>query len=517
MKPRRRRLAWAVLGIAALGATDAFLVEPHLLLRRDDVRIAAASAPLRIVHLSDLHITREEPLHRRLLREVAAARPDLIVLSGDLVRDVPDLAPFARHAAAVTAFLSQLRAITPAVYAVQGHSEYQGLIVTSLADAGVNWLSNQGVRLGRDRPILLLGLNQQVGEDAYIERFQPPFREVERAGQRVLSGERSLPYKDFYFHYDPAPRSLADESGPLSWSGYEMLAETRIDSREAGSGIAVHSRYVLGEDRMLRLRRVKAEGGRPGTFWLIAQGTTLAGQPDTGVDPEPGRWYRLRLKTLVEPDRVRLFARVWPSGTPEPGRWQAWAEDRSPHRIEAGTVAVESWGGGEVLYRNVRVVASDGRPLLDLTRGRPLAGAWDGWRQGPRATRLALALARSPAVPPGTPRVVLSHVPDVAPEASHRGIEVVLAGHTHGGQVRLPFFGALTTRSRIGPYFDHGLFQFAAPNAQGWTTLFVNSGVGTSLLPIRFDCAPRWALVELGEPEVHREARLGEATRSVPR
>jgi predicted MPP superfamily phosphohydrolase len=496
----RRRPFRALLLAAALLAFDAFVVEPHLLLFSDRVRIPVDAAPLRVVHLSDLHIAREEPLLRRLLQEAAAAHPDVILLSGDLVRDVPDLEPFARHTAAVAAFVAQLRALTPAVYAVQGHSEYQGAVVAALADAGVEWLSNQGVRLGGERPLLLLGVNQQVGEDAYVPRWRPPFRVLARGGRSSFGAVRGLPFKDFYVHYDPHPRGLTDENGPLAWSGYELSCDTWISHRDVGAGVAVHSRYVLGEDRMLRLRRVKAEGGRPGSFWLIAQGTTLAGQPDTGVDPRPGRWYRLRLKTVVEPDRVRLFARVWPVGSPEPRRWQAWGEDRSPQRIAAGTVGLGAWGGGTVLYRNLRVTAADGRVLLD----EPLAGtSWPagwpaGWRQGARATRLALALARSPAVPPGTPRVVLSHVPDVAPEAAWRGIEVVLAGHTHGGQVRLPFLGALTTRSRIGPYFDHGLFEFAAPNRPGWTTMFVNSGIGTSLLPVRFLCPPRWALVELG-------------------
>ena len=499
----RRPYVRAALLFAALLAFDAFVVEPHLLLFEDRVQIAVDASPLRVVHLSDLHIAREEPLLRRLLKSVAQAHPDVILLSGDLVRDVPDLEPFARHTAAATAFLAQLRAIAP-VYAVQGHSEYQGLIVAALREAGIDWLSNQGVRLGGERPVLLLGLNQQVGEDAYIPHWHPPFRMGRQRGLWRLSGGRTLPYKDFYLHYDPAPHGLADEGGPLAWSGYEMVCDSWISNPDVGAGIAVHSRYVLGEDRMLRLRRVKSEDGRPGSFWLIAQGTTFEGHPDTGVDPQPGRWYRLRMRTEVEPGKVRFFARVWPVEKPEPARWQAWGEDRSPLRIEAGTVGLGAWGGGTVLYRNLKVTALDGRVLLD----EPFAGSGGpggpnrlpaGWRQGARGTRLALALARSPAVPPGTPRVVLSHVPDVAPEAAYRGIEVVLAGHTHGGQVRVPFVGPLTTRSRIGAYFDHGLFTWAAPNARGWTTLFVNSGVGTSLLPVRFWCPPRWAVVELEE------------------
>jgi hypothetical protein len=250
---------------------------------------------------------------------------------------------------------------------------------------------------------------------------------------------------------------------------------------------------------MIRLRRVKAENGGPGSFTLVGHGTVFTeGEVDTGVEPEPGRWYRIRMRTEAEPLVVRVAAKVWPAGSPEPRDWQARAEDRSHTRVDSGTVGLWAWGGGEVAYRNLRVVDGDGKLLLDdpltVAAGLPRPA---GWREGARGTRLALALARSPAVPPGTPRVVLSHSPDVVIEASQRGLEAVLAGHTHGGQVRLPWFGALTTRCRLGAHYDFGRFLFASPSRRGITTLYLNAGVGTSVLPVRFWCPPRYAVIEL--------------------
>jgi predicted MPP superfamily phosphohydrolase len=500
---KRRGALAAVLALVLLGIADAFWIEPRLLLFRDDVRIDLAAPRLRIAHLSDLHIrgnVHSQPLLHRLLGEVAAARPDAIVISGDLIHDVPDPAASAAIADATAAFVAALRRIAP-VYAVQGHSEHQGELIGRLQAAGLDWLSNEGRRIGPDGGYLLLGLNTQVGLDEWAWRWPSPFQPFTVDGVRLYGASRETPYRSFFSHYDPAPGSLTDLGGPLAWSGYETTCEARIDDPAASIGLAVHSRYVAGEDRMILFSRDQSPWSRSGTFSLYADGSALVGRNDTGVRPEPGRWYRLKVRTEVAPDQVVARAKVWPADAPEPARWQADAVDRSPTRVTAGTVGLWASGGGSVVYRNLRVVnGKDGKVLLDeplvLPPGR---SAPVGFRVGARGTRLALALARSPAVPPDTPVIVLSHMGDVVREASRRGIPVVLAGHTHGGQVRLPFVGALATRSSLGAFYDRGRFEFAAPNPRGLTTLYINPGIGMSVLPLRFDCPPRWALVELGD------------------
>jgi predicted MPP superfamily phosphohydrolase len=489
-----RRLLIGLGLVAALGLADGLWYEPHRLLLRDDVRIPLDAPRLRIVHLSDLHIGEDRPLLHRLLREAAEAKPDLILISGDFIRDKPKKKEMAPHIAATAAFLSELRRTAP-IIGVQGHSEHQGEVIAALDRAGVELLSNEGRRIGRGGSLLLLGLNQQVGYDEMGWYWRSPYRMVRWEGSSFWGAVRESPFRNFYSHWDPAPLGITDESGPLSWSGYELLCDTRIDDEDAGTGVVVHSRFVLGEDRMYSLTYGKGRS-MAGTFSLWARGTELTGNLDTKVTPEPGRWYRMRLRTEVEPGVVRLLARVWPADKPESGDWQARAEDRSKHRVEAGTAGLWTWGGGTIAWRNFKVTGHDGAVLLDA----PLTGSTPpkGFRQGARGTRLAMALARSPYVPPGTPTVVLSHTPAVALEASQRGIEAVLAGHTHGGQVRLPFLGALTARDAMGAYYDYGRYYFAAPNRRGLTALYINAGVGTSVLPVRFWCPPRFAVVELG-------------------
>jgi predicted MPP superfamily phosphohydrolase len=68
--------------------------------------------------------------------------------------------------------------------------------------------------------------------------------------------------------------------------------------------------------------------------------------------------------------------------------------------------------------------------------------------------------------------VLLYHSPDLMPEAVELGVDLYLCGHTHGGQIRLPFFGALVTSSHFWKRYEMGRYD-----ADG-TTLYVSRGLG---------------------------------------
>jgi hypothetical protein len=94
------------------------------------------------------------------------------------------------------------------------------------------------------------------------------------------------------------------------------------------------------------------------------------------------------------------------------------------------------------------------------------------------------------SVPPGAPVLVLTHNPDVFPDVPDR-VALTIAGHTHGGQVRVPFVGRPIVPSKYGERFAIG------PVAEGGRHLFVTPGVGTSILPVRFLVPPEISLLEL--------------------
>ena len=74
--------------------------------------------------------------------------------------------------------------------------------------------------------------------------------------------------------------------------------------------------------------------------------------------------------------------------------------------------------------------------------------------------------------PNSSPRVLLYHTPDLMPQAVNLEIDLYLCGHTHGGQVRLPLYGAILTSSRFGKKYEMGWYQ------EGKTILYVSRGVG---------------------------------------
>jgi predicted MPP superfamily phosphohydrolase len=95
-------------------------------------------------------------------------------------------------------------------------------------------------------------------------------------------------------------------------------------------------------------------------------------------------------------------------------------------------------------------------------------------------------------VPADRPYIVLSHEPDAAPQAELRGADLTIAGHTHGGQIRLPLIGPVPSiPTGIGQGFDRGLF------AVGPSQLFITPGVGESWARARLLQRPEISLLHI--------------------
>ncbi len=88
------------------------------------------------------------------------------------------------------------------------------------------------------------------------------------------------------------------------------------------------------------------------------------------------------------------------------------------------------------------------------------------------------------------PVILLSHTPDVFPEVDER-IELTLAGHTHGGQVVIPFYGPIYVPSKYGKKYSKGYFE------EKNKKMFVTGGIGTSVFPVRFNNFPEIIILNI--------------------
>lgn len=88
--------------------------------------------------------------------------------------------------------------------------------------------------------------------------------------------------------------------------------------------------------------------------------------------------------------------------------------------------------------------------------------------------------------------LLLSHVPGFSHEHLERHIGLILCGHTHGGQVRMPLLPPLYL-PRFSGRFVAGSYQVGRHH----TPLYVNRGIGTSVLPVRLNCRPEITVVTL--------------------
>jgi len=151
--------------------------------------------------------------------------------------------------------------------------------------------------------------------------------------------------------------------------------------------------------------------------------------------------------------------------------------------------------GPPALFREV------GLPLLDnthtvLSRGGArvaLIGVDDPYRAKddlPRAVE---------GVDDGLFRVLLAHSPGVVFHAAAAGVRLLLAGHTHGGQIRLPWVGALMARSGVR---GCGRRMAAGAFSVDQVVAYVSRGIGTSWIALRVFCPPEVTTLRL-----HREER----------
>jgi uncharacterized protein len=263
-------------------------------------------------------------------------------------------------------------------------------------------------------------------------------------------------------------------------------------------GYALNVYAWLIEPRMLVVRRVEVASerwrGAPVTIAVI--GDTHVGSPHVNARRVAEIVGRVN---ALHPDLVVLLGDYVANDEPES---QREAAERSEilagiaafARLQAplGVVAVlgnhDSWYGLAPIGRALEAAGVTVLWNRHIIEDRPggkfvIAGLADDLTGGPDVER---ALADAPPID----TIVLSHSPDPFPDLQ-AAVALMLAGHTHCGQVSLPFLGRPVTFTRSAQRYACGRTD------EGGSVLYTTAGIGTSILPVRFGNPPEIVLLTL--------------------
>jgi predicted MPP superfamily phosphohydrolase len=172
---------------------------------------------------------------------------------------------------------------------------------------------------------------------------------------------------------------------------------------------------------------------------------------------------------------------------------EVFAEKLKALRAPGGVVAVlgnhDWWYDAPRVRRaleqaGMHVLEDEAVPIQHRGQVLWLAGLVDLWKGKPDIEK---AMSQ---VPQGAPMIMLTHNPDIFPQVPPR-VSLTVAGHTHGGQVNLPFVGRLVVPSQFGQRYAIGHIQ------ENKRHLFVTPGIGTSIFPVRFRVPPEISVVTL--------------------
>lgn len=250
--------------------------------------------------------------------------------------------------------------------------------------------------------------------------------------------------------------------------------------------LALYGVYVRRAHFVIREREVKV-AGLPAEF----EGLRMAHLSDLHIG---GLMQKRRAMRWIDaangakPDLVVLTGDYVTSGV-------AFHEDiaevigtlSAPLGVFASLGNHDYFGGGEPMItllreRGVKVLRNEGESISRGQASLFLAGADDVWTRRADVEKSLEAWDRI------APCILLAHDPDLFVQASARGVQLTLSGHTHAGQLAIPFLSRWLSLSHVAHRYHQGLYR------RGSSQLYVSPGLGTTGLPLRIGTVPTIAI-----------------------
>jgi hypothetical protein len=271
----------------------------------------------------------------------------------------------------------------------------------------------------------------------------------------------------------------------LPWSGAVMAAVTAVGLSVPGLWLSSSTRPAQVTQVTVRLPRLPRQ--LDGVRIAVVSDLHLGGRASAEA-----RRARLRPLQHVRADLVVFLGDLVSEPNPDPAtaaRILAECAPKGAHRL-AVLGNHERWTDEKLAV--AELTKAGFAPLVNASERAKANGA-DLWVVGVNdpytgADRLDKALS---GVPGDAFVLLLAHSPDILRRPLSRRADLVLAGHTHGGQVVFPLIGPIAASSWYGARYAAGLFGL------GHTRLFVTRGLGEVVVPFRLHCPPEIAVLEL--------------------
>ncbi|MFQ5669711.1 MAG: hypothetical protein ACE5HD_04225 [Acidobacteriota bacterium] len=447
-------MAWIGLGLVIVVLWSVYVAPYHVVIEKQTFKYEGRTGQpglFRIAFFSDLELKglpgRKESL---VLDRVRRISPDLVAIGGDL------WGGSAPHPAA-----EELRAFG-------------------------GWLEEIAAAAGHGA-VLVLG-EQDIKLREKMQPFLPSsVRLVEDSQAIIPAGKARIRICGLNGHFSP----LKVEEGQLrGWAGWApTLAWYRQEDARTWSSIDVTARLMYSLPGDGPGIAVLVRPGEKGTWLRISPRTSqwevsIRERGWRGQNRQAGglpsrTWVKIRIRVAIDDKVTVIQSKAWPEDQSEPAGWPIHLERSGPRRPLRGSVGVLLGGlftsHGLHRWDDLHVRSSDGDTLL-MERFDDPERFSEQW-----------------SIPCGPPdsfdaTILLLHSPYILLElGTPNFINLALAGHTHGGQVLLPPFGAIGVDRRL-PY---GWISGRTRLYKKRMDLYVGRGIGVSdRLPARLFCPP---------------------------
>ncbi len=480
-------MRWIVIALALLLLIGySVFIEPFAV-KVENITVTTSDIPqgesLRLVQISDLHMRSMGRREIKVIDKIKKLAPDYVVITGDLFKSSGDFERSKSHAFMqqldeITRFILQLH-VPERIFIVRGNHDFgndkeaSNILITKLREHNINVLTNDKVKLEKNSfNWYVLGIDYP----GFVSDLVTFFKVVRSDGDYVLESGQSL--RNSYSHY-------LDLENPSQWRNYIYTGRFRLLEHADAIGVTFYSQAHKGLDAFYRLRIYH---NRP-TMHFDAHGSLLQGENlDTRVKLKTRTWYHFKIRVQTLSDSTIMAAKVWPLSMQEPAQWQATASDTTLSRFKNGTVGVWSAKLGKHQFDDAKVTRTDDSLLLHSDFTPPLH-AWVDFNYEYKALDFL-----SQSIPDSAFSLLLAHSPDLLQHASQNNIDLQLSGHTHGGQVCLPGWGPLLSRTNLDKKYMSGLHSYNS------THIYINRGIGTANVPIRLFCPPEITLLTISHP-----------------